>query len=194
MRLLIALLALFVAGCVSHSTLQTGEQAVGDRMLLTLDGPWNYIDAPGMGPARTWTMEGLPIDVLRVYSGIKDEQSMHPKGPAGQKNFSFRSTMQPDEVVAMFEGVLTRDGSSFKLAKLEPTTFAGEKGFRFEYSLTRKVDNVQLSGLGYGVVSNGELFAMLYQAPRLAFFARHQPRVDQIARSARLSPRKPPPS
>jgi hypothetical protein len=94
--------------------------------------------------------------------------------------------MQPDQIVAMFEGMLTRDGSSFKLVKLEPATFGGEKGFRFEYSLIRRVDNVQLAGMGYAAVSKGELFALLYSAPRLTFFSRHQGRVDQIARSARL--------
>jgi hypothetical protein len=93
--------------------------------------------------------------------------------------------MQPDEIVAMFEGMLTRDGSSFKLVKLEPASF-GEKGFRFEYQLIRKVDNVQLSGIGYGSVSKGELFAIVYLAPRLTFFSRHQGRVEQIARDARL--------
>ena len=64
--------------------------------------------------------------------------------------------------------------------------FAGQKGFRFEYALTRKVDNVQLLGLGYGTVSKGELFAIVYTAPRLTFFARHRDRVEQIAKSARL--------
>jgi hypothetical protein len=131
-------------------------------------------------------MEGLPLDQLLVYSGIKNEQLIHAEGPASRKNFAFRSTMQPDEIVAMFEGMLTRDGSSFKLVKLGPASFGGAKGFRFEFALTRRVDNVQLSGMGYGTVSNGELFAIVYQAPRLAFFPRHQPRVEQIARSARI--------
>jgi hypothetical protein len=48
------------------------------------------------------------------------------------------------------------------------------------------VDNVQLSGIGYGSVSKGELFAIVYLAPRLTFFSRHQGRVEQIARDARL--------
>ena len=45
---------------------------------------------------------------------------------------------------------------------------------RFEYALTRKVDNVELLGLGYGTVSKAELFAIVYMAPRLTFFARHR--------------------
>ena len=82
--------------------------------------------------------------------------------------------------------MLTRDGSSYRLVQLEPARFGGRQGFRFEYALTRKIDNVQLSGLGYGAVSKGELFALAYMAPRLAFFARHAPTVEQIALSARV--------
>lgn len=183
-----AMLVLLVAACATVNKVETGERAVGERMLLTLEGPWNHVSAPGMGPAEVWTMEGLPIDQLLVYAGLKNEELVHRAGPAGgtRKNFAFRSAMQPDEIVAMFEGMLTRDGSQFTLAKLEPASFGGEKGFRFEYSIVRRVDNAQLSGVGYGVVSKGELFALLYQAPRLAFFPRHQPRVEQIARSARV--------
>jgi len=35
-------------------------------------------------------------------------------------------------------------------------------------------------------VRNGELFAMTYTAPRLAFFARHLPAVQAIVQSARI--------
>jgi hypothetical protein len=186
-RSLAVLLGLLLAGCAPHmKKVDTGELTVGDRLLLTIEGPWNHINAPNLGPAQTWTMEGLPVDTLLVYSGVKDDEFIHPDRSGGQKAFKFQSAMQPDQIVAMFEGMLTRDGSSFKLVKLEPASFGGEKGFRFEYSLIRRVDNVQLAGLGYAAVSKGELFALLYSAPRLTFFSRHQGRVDQIARSARL--------
>jgi hypothetical protein len=96
-------------------------------------------------------MEGLPVDQLLVYAGLKNEEVVHARGGGSAKDFAFRSTMQPDEIVALFEGMLTRDGSQFTLGRLEPAGFGGEKGFRFEY------------------------FALLYQAPRLAFFPRHRP-------------------
>jgi hypothetical protein len=176
---------LLAAGCASVNKIDSGERRIGDRLVVQLDGAWNHVDAPMMGPAQTWTMEGLTIDQLIIYSGHKDGQPVHASGGGQQKSFSFRSTMQPDEIVAMFEGMLTRDGSTFKLGKLEPVPF-GERGFRFEYSVVRKVDNVQLSGVGYGTVSKGELFAMLYMAPRITFFSRHQGRVEQMARSAKV--------
>ena len=64
--------------------------------------------------------------------------------------------------------------------------FGGEKGFHFAYSLVRKVDNVQLSGVGYAVVSRGELFTVLYMAPRLVFYPRHIARVEHIGKSMRI--------
>jgi hypothetical protein len=182
-----ALLAAVLTGCASVSKLESGAQSIGERMQVTLEGAWNHVNAPGMGPAQVWTMEGLPVDQLLVYAGIKHDQVVHaPQSGGERKNFAFRSGMQPDEIVAMFEGTLTRDGSQFRLVKLEPAAFGGEKGFRFEYSIVRRGDNAVLAGVGFAAVSKGELFALLYHAPRLAFFPRHQPRVEQIARSAQL--------
>jgi hypothetical protein len=185
-HILAVVMLVLAAGCASVAKVESGERTVGERLVLLLEGAWNHVNAPGMGPAQVWTMEGLPVDQLLIYSGIKDGQTVHATGGGPQKSFAFRSAMQPDEVVAMFEGMMTRDGSSFRLMKLEPAPFGG-KGFRFEYALTRKVDNVQLSGIGYGNVSKGELFALLYAAPRIEFFPRHRARVEGIARSVRVN-------
>jgi len=187
MRIVLIALAAVLAGCTSVAKMETGDQTVGGRLAIHLAGPWNHVSGPGIGPAQTWTMEGLPVDQLLIYAGIKDGETIHqPDNSGKRKNFSFRADMQTEDVVAMFEGMLTRDGSVFKLVKLEPMSFGGQKGFRFEFSVTRKIDSVQLSGIGFGTVSKGELFAMLYAAPQLGFFARHQRSVDQMARSAKL--------
>jgi hypothetical protein len=188
MRSLIAALAVsLAAGCTSIAKVESGQQTIGDRLVVNLEGAWNHLSGPGIGPAHTWTMEGLPIDQLRIYVGVKDGEAVHqPDGSGRLKNFSFRSGMQAEEIVAMFEGVLTRDGSVFNLTKLEPASFAEQKGFRFEFTVIRKVDNVRLAGVGYGTVFKGELYAMLYAAPQLGFYARHQRSVEHMARSARL--------
>jgi hypothetical protein len=186
-KLLVVILVLFLTGCVTTSKVNTGENTLGGRLVVKLEGPWNQINAPGMGPAQIWTMEGLPIDQLLIYTGLKDGEAIHDESSAGKakaKSFKFRSSMEPDEIVALFEGMFTRDGSVFKLLKLKPADFAGSKGFYFEYSLTRKSDNVTLLGLGYGSQNKGELFAMVYQAPRLTFFSRYQSTIDKIAQSA----------
>lgn len=189
MRTSVAVLAVVVlTGCVTVSKVQTGDRVVGDRLMLSLTGAWNRVNADGTGPTETWTMEGLPVDQLLVYAGLKTGEPIHDTavGETGKRTFSFRASMQPDEIAALFEGALTRDGSRYQLMKIEPSRFGGRKGFRFEYTLTRRLDNVQLSGVGYGAVSNGELFALVYMAPRLTFFDRHAPAVERIAQSARV--------
>ncbi len=181
----IALLALLSA-CASVAKVESGQRAIGERMVFTLEGAWNQVSAPNIGPAQTWTMECLPVDQLLIYSGLKDGELVHakPADSAKSKSFAFRSSMQPEEIVGMFEGMLTRDGSSFTLGRLEPSNFGGAKGVRFEYSVVRKSDNVQLSGVGYAAISKGELFALLYIAPRITFFPRHREEIEHIAHSA----------
>lgn len=176
-----------LAGCVSVAKVETGDHVIGDRLAIRIEGAWNHLQSPGLGPAQTWTMEGLPVDQLQIYSGIKDGELVHARGSdPKQKDFAFRANMQPHDIVAMFEGVLTRDGSSFKLVKLAPADFGGLKGFRFDYVVIRRVNNLVLSGVGWGAVSKGELFAILYMAPRLGFFERHVGRVEKIALGARV--------
>lgn len=189
-KLPLVCVVLMLSGCVSVAKVETGERVVGERMRVTIEGSWNHLNAPGLGPAEVWTMEGTPVDQLLLYSGIKDGQPIHAEGSGSgeRKSFSFRSNMRPDEIAALFEGMLTRDGSRYRLTTLEPAIVAGQKGFRFEYSLTRKVDNAQLLGVGYAVVSRGELFAVVYMAPRLVFYPRHIARVESIGRSMRITP------
>jgi len=181
---------LWLVGCMPSPPMtvkpESGEQVVGDRLTVTLDGSWNHIYVPGQ-TADHWTIEGLPIDDLQIYSGIKDGQAIHPvvRGSSATP-IVFHSTMQPDEIVSLFEGMLTRDGSTFQLVKSEPATFGGAKGYHFEFKVVRKVDSVELSGVGYGAVSNGELFSIVYVAPRMTFFGRYRDRVENIARGVRI--------
>ena len=188
-KLLLISLCLFLAACGTVKKVESGARTVGERMVATIEGNWNHVDFPGIKPAEVWTMEGVTIDELLFYSGIKDGQAMHPEYAANaqKKNFVFRSAMQPEDVVGMFEGVLTRDGSTFRLIKLEPFPFGGRKGYRFEFERVRKFDNVQQLGVAYGAIDRGELFALVYYAPRLTFYPRHQARVEGIARSVRIN-------
>jgi hypothetical protein len=190
-RLLLVLLAFELAGCAvvpKMEKVESGQQNVGARLELPLDGAWNHFQSAQIAPARVWTMEGLPVDELRVFAGVKSGEAIDAGAPeiAGTKKIQFRAGMHADEIVAMFEGLYTKGGSTFQLDKLEPWSFGGEKGFRFEFTFTRKVDGVVNLGVGYGAVSKGELYALLYFAPRLGFFPRNKDKVEEIARGARL--------
>jgi hypothetical protein len=172
-RIYFLLLAFALAACATVAKLQSGEQAIGDRLVVTFDGAWNEVGE------QTWTREGLPIDELRVFPGIRSGEPLAAGGPL------FSSALPHAEIPALFGKFLSSDGSVFTLRKVEPCDFAGG-GYRFEYSLRRKLDDVELAGVGYASVRRGALFAMLYSAPKLVFFDRYKRAVENMAQTARV--------
>lgn len=187
-RAFLLLVALVLAGCAAVSKVASGEAVVRDRLAVTVDLPWNQFDRGLNNDTPTWTHEGITVDALQFYVGIKDGGLIAPTPTDGKgvAPLAFKSAMQPAEIVALFQGLLTRDGSSFTLDKLEPAEFLGQRGFRFEYSLVRKFDDVRLLGVAWGAVRNGELFVIHYSAPRLGFFPRYVGEAEKVARSARV--------
>lgn len=179
---------LLLAGCAQVSHVASGELRLKDKLVVTVDQPWNQFER-GLGDnTLTWTQEGITVDALRFYVGLKDGDLLAPtpSEPKGEKPLSFKAGMSAQQVVALFEGLYSRGGSTFTLDKLAPEPFAGQAGFRFEFSSIRKADDVRLRGVGWGAVRGGELYAVTFTAPRLAFFPRHLASATAIARSARL--------
>ena len=157
-------------------------------MAVTIDSSWNQFNPAHPTPSTLWTIDGITVDSLRFYAGLKDGEVIEPNTVHAKdaRPLMFKSSMHPDEIVALYQGLYSRDGSAFMLDKLEPAEFVGAKGFRFQYTVVRKLDDVKLSGIAWVAVREGQLYAMTYTAPRLAFFPRYAPRVEQIAKSARL--------
>lgn len=180
--------ALLLSACAHVSKVATGDTVLKNRLVVKVDTAWNQFDRGTDDDTPTWTVEGITVDALKFYVGVKEGEAIAPPAP-GQKGgvpLTFHAGMQPGDVVGLYQSLLTRDGSSFTLDKLEPAEFVGAKGFRFEYSVVRKTDDVRLRGVGYGAIRNGELFAITYSAPRLGFFAKHATQAEVLAKSARV--------
>jgi len=185
-RIWILIFSVLVAGCAAIAKVEPGEQVVSDRLVVDLDGPWNRFNRNQEVP--TWTVEGFTVDRLQFFVAIKDGKPIadRPKGAKEQRPLTFHSTMKAHEIVALFEGLYTEDGSTFTLDRIDPVTFIGEPGFRYSYTLVRRTDDVRLSGVGYGAVHGGELTVINYSAPRLGFFPRYQAQIEKMALGARM--------
>jgi hypothetical protein len=189
-RLTQAALAVTLAaltGCAAVSHVAKGDVTLRDKLVVTVDQPWNQFER-GLGDnTPTWTQDGITVDALRFYPGLKDGELLAPT-PAqdkGAKPLAFKRTMQPREVVALFEALHARDGA-FTLVRVAPDAFAGGDGMRFEFTLVRKVDEVTLQGVGWLTVKDGALYAITFTAPKLAFYPRHVRLAEALARSARI--------
>ncbi len=184
------LLAL-LAGCASVVKVE-GEQTLKGRLTVQLGQAWNKVPTPGTDlPYESWTQEGVTLDHLRLWAGVRSGESLlkAPPPAAGQRALRvpvFRAGMAPDQIANLFEMLYAFDGSQVQVVRIDPTTFAGQPGVRFELAVVRKHDEVQLAAVGWAAVRGDELFAMTYAAPRLGFFPRGRPGAEAIAASARL--------
>ena len=187
-RAVAVLLVAALAGCAAVTKVESGETLIRNRLAVQVAEPWNQFERGFADNTPTWTHEGITVDALQFYVGVKDGELLAPT-PTGRKGIeplTFRAAMQPAEVMTLLQSLLTRDGSSFSLDRLEATEFVGTPGFRIEYSMVRKLDEVRLRGVAFGAVRNGELFLINYSAPRLAFYPKHAAGVEALARSAKV--------
>ena len=184
----LASVALLLSACAQVSSVRTGQVVVDQRLLVVATKDWNQFEASLADGKPTWTQEGIAVDALKFYVGLKNDAliAATPSEPKGQVPLAFKSTMQAADIVALFERLYSRGGSTFTLEKVEQVDFIGGIGYSFEFSSIRRSEDVRLRGVGWFAVRNGELWAITYVAPRLAFFPAGIGEAEAIARSARI--------
>ena len=179
--------ALLLGACAANMVkLDRGQVTVKEVLTVASDGAWNRLDLPeSTRSSEIWTSDGLPLDVMTFHVGVKDGEPLVQAAMGAKRTPpAFRSTMIANEIVELYEAASIQDGSSFKLEHLAPAQFAGSSGFRFEFSQTRKRDDVTLRGFGQGAVIKGKLYLIVFRAPRLHYYAKHLPRAEATVRSA----------
>lgn len=189
-KFVILVFVALMAGCAVVEKVERGGTAtIGDRLSVPTDAAWNQLrgNFSGTNSAAVWTTEGLFIDQLNFYTGLKDGDALAASAPgSNQRPLNFRASMQGHEIAALFEAMYTRDGSRYQLDKLEPVSFLGQSGWRARFTLVRKFDDVKLTGSVWATVRDGQLYAITFVAPALAFYPRLAPMAEQVASAARF--------
>jgi hypothetical protein len=178
-----------------------GEQVVGERLVVQVPGAWNkVVDRAEQPPYDTWTQEGIPLDHLRLWGGVRPGQPLMTKWAtysraedAKERRVpTFRPGLTPEKLVSLFEELYATAGT-VSITRVEPTVFAGERGVRFEFTLARRSDDLNMRGVGWVAVRpdpvwGEELFAATFVAPRLAFYDRLLPMAEAVVKTARVRP------
>jgi hypothetical protein len=180
---------LLLAGCAAVVKVE-GDQVLNNKMAVKLPEAWNRLNYPGQ-PYAVWTQEGASLDQLRLWAGLPAGKQIVtlPASPAGQKAPrvpTFTGEMSPDQLVSLFEIMYSADGSQVKITRIEPGSFAGAQGVRFEFLVTVKKTDLQVRGMGWAAVRNNELYAATYHAPELAFFKRLAPKAEAVLKTAAI--------
>lgn len=183
-------LALILSACTTVTQIE-GEQRLGNRLSVTLPSAWNKFSQPASVPYELWTQEGIMLDQFRIWAAIKDDQALIVKpasdGQKGAKVPVFKTGLRPDQWVSLLETAYAADGSVVNVDKIEPTTWAGVKAVRFEFSMTRKYDDLAFRGVGWATEQDKQFFAAVFTAPRLHFYGQLLPKVEAVVQTARFS-------
>jgi hypothetical protein len=202
-RIAALLLALSLAACTTVARME-GDQLVNERLLVHVSSAWNKVSDPWeVTPYDTWTQEGIPLDHLRFWGGVRPGQPLMVKRAVFSRAEdakeprvpSFRQGLSPEKLVSLFEELYATAGT-VTVTKMEPTVFAGHKGVRFEFELARRRDDLDMRGVGWisvreDAVYGEELYAATFVAPKLAFFQRLLPKAEEVVKTARIKPRAP---
>jgi hypothetical protein len=181
--LVLAVAAAAAGGCAIPIEVGEGETATAGAMTVVAESGWNHLAVIDR-PWTTWTHDGSVIDELRFWAAMNDGQAVGPDDPE-QRPLTFRRTMQPHELVALFAGLQARDGSVVTIEAMEPAPFVGVPGVRFRFAVLRSSDDVRLTSVGWAAVRDDQLYAMTFMAPRLDFYERREAEVERMAQSAR---------
>jgi hypothetical protein len=197
-RLSAVLLALLLAACANVSRMD-GEQLVNDRLAVHLSQAWNKVSDPwDVDPYDTWTQEGIPLDHLRFWGAVRPGQPLMTKpavfsraADAKERRVpTFRQGLTAEKLVGLFEELYATAGT-VTITRVEPAVFAGQKGVRFEFTLARRRDDLDMQGVGWVAVRSDptwgeELYAATFVAPKLSFYQRLLPMAEAVVKTARI--------
>jgi len=194
MRALAALLlACLLAACTTIAKVD-GEQVVGGKLVVMLPDAWNKVTDPWeRGRYDMWTQEGIPLDHLRLWAGLRPGESLVARptvlfrapGEKDPRYPTFTAGLRPHRLVNRFEQLYANEGV-VQLTRMEPAVFAGQPGLRFEFTLARRADDLVLQAVGWAAEHRGELYAATFAAPELTFYPRLLPMAEAVVRSARI--------
>lgn len=188
--------ALSLAACAggsfgSYTLVRPQQVNVTDgRMTVAPGEAWNRLPTSlyDISEEENWTLNGPILDSVTFIGGLRDGKDIVRQRRREDRLVPrFRANMTPPELVGMIESFYRiRAGSTeFTMTGLNPVTFLGQPGFRFDYDHLA-TNEVRRRGRAYGAVIGGRLYLMLLDATRLHYFDRALPDFERMAQGARL--------
>lgn len=179
-------------GYSDYALVQVHETRVGDESLVvTPPREWNRISArlfDDIAAVEDWTQNGPYLDGISFVTGLKDGKALvRQRSKADRQVPQFRSNMTPPEIAAIVESLFRVRGGAveFRTTSLAPRPFLGANGFQLDFEHLDS-DEVRRRGRAVGVVINGRLYLILFDAARSHYYNALLPDFEAIVTSARL--------
>jgi hypothetical protein len=159
------------------------------RMKITPESDWNRSSMRPSKRGESWTRDGISLNELTFYAGIKPGEPIFRQGYAqDQKLPKFKAEMLPTDLVEMFEASnrVLLQSSVFKVEVTEPTKLGKHTAVRFQYSYAVQAEDMPRKGEAVAAIVHGELYIVNFIAPSLYFFDRDITEVRKMVESVEL--------
>lgn len=191
---IVVVVSVLLAGCAAYTLVPPGRTTVGQGLSVEATSAWTRV--AGEDSPIVWTHDGVFLDSLWFMLGVGDGQTLI-RGSALSRDAEedtkkgampvFRKDMSPTEIMELFDATMVRalNTSLAGASNLQPTTFAGLPGFRFEYRFTRQ-DRVERMGIATGALRDGRLYLIFHFGSAIYHFERDRAEGEAIVASARF--------
>jgi hypothetical protein len=178
-----------VAACEPYEIVEPGAQPIGDGMTVSKSKPWVHIVQPFApdGPDQVWTLDGIGLNALLIYGGVEDgdvlleaiggDEDQPPKFARGMDGLELQ------ELIGATVSRVLAGGIAVEMLSLTPAVFMGAPGFETEFAYPT-VGGLEMRGYASGANIEGELYLVIFVAPRIHYFEKDVAEVREIAASA----------
>jgi hypothetical protein len=166
--------ALLAAGWTVMPAKAKADVAKG-RLKVIPASDWNRSSSRPSKRGESWTRDGLSLNELTFYAGIKPGETIFRQGYEQDKKLPrFKAEMLPTDLVELFEASnrMLLQSSVFKVEVTEPAKLGGHGAVRFRYTYAAQNEDLPRKGEAVAAIINGELHIVNFIAPALFFFDR----------------------
>jgi hypothetical protein len=187
MRAVLIACMLIAAGCQQYQAVGSGQSKVGAFSVTAPAAVWNAVPrahAPGQLP--TWTVDGVTLNSLSFVSGIEDGKPL-VVADADARYPLFRADMLPTDIAELVQATCAKlfDATVSASGELKPLTIAGQPGFELSFEFVTSDEVIRRAFVG-GTVKDAALQLVIFQAPRMHYYAKDLGHARDLIVSAQL--------
>ncbi len=186
MRALATVLLLLAAACQQVTLVEPGTQSIDSAYEVTTPIAWSRFP---LAPMEQWTIDGLPLQNLRLYAAIEDGDALFDNSADEPDDGvpRYRGGMRASDVADLAVASLAQAGANDPdFGNLRPAAFGHLSGFRFDIAFLSS-DGLAYRGLAIGAIDDEEVLRLLlYIGTAAVYFDAHREAVEDIFRSVSM--------
>lgn len=185
----IALLCLLMVACASPGgRLQTAGAAQVFDLQFASSLDWARLRGSRQ---ELWTIDGLPLNQLRIVSAVKSGEHVFLAGKARKRQPDgpwFRSGMRPDEIRDVILDALRGEGwNGVEARQLRPANIGAISGLRFQLFATSDAGLIYRGEVA-AAEREGRLTLLVWLAPAEHYYPRDAEAIARMFDSLRFLP------